>query len=103
MDKKFDFEDEPCISVTIELEWYYDHDPGNLNGLPENCWPSSTECEIIPEIDYADRIRKAYALEAEQAILRFDAQIKEMLTDGTIEDWDREASESAAEDRAEGK
>lgn len=93
--KKWTFEPEPPPEIELELEYSYDYDPGNLSGLPENCWPESEECEIILPKDYEDIILEAYWLEAMEQIKRVEKRIEEMAHScEEVREWVEEEKES---------
>lgn len=81
------FEDEPLISVEIDLDVYYSYTPAKLYGRPEDCYPEEEEFEIVPEKDYAERIMAAYVAEAREAIKRFEAEIESLANNQTVREW----------------
>ena len=85
--KSWTFSDLPAPEIDLDLQYEYSFDPGNLNGLPENCWPASEDCEVLPPDEYKQIIRKAYFDAAELAIKQIEDEIELMQDDCEPREW----------------
>lgn len=73
--------------IELELEYDYYHQPAKLDGPPERCHPEDEEVEINLPDDYKERVRAAYAKEAEVAIGMIEAQVQQLLADNAPAQW----------------
>jgi len=89
------FDDLPMPDdITLELEWVYSFDPGQLTGPFENCYPPSEESEICLPMDWELIVIAEYQRAGIAAIQEIKKRAEAMEWDGTPAEWAHELAEA---------